>query len=154
MGGPEPAKDTKAVPAVMERLSLESCQDIPYSQGRPDRRARLRRKLCCSFCGKSESEVAKLAAGPGGIHICDACVEACRLFMSGTAALPRDFDPATWPTDRLVAALGPLNATAEAHREHLAKIVDTLRHREVSWAKIAEPLGVSRQTAWERFGGQ
>jgi hypothetical protein len=107
----------------------------------------VRRKLCCSFCGKSEREVAKLAAGPGGVHICDACVEAGRLFMSGTAALPRDFDPATWPTDRFVAALGPLHATAEAHREHLAKIVDTLRHREVSSAKIAEPLGVSCQTA-------
>jgi len=114
----------------------------------------MRRKLCCSFCGKSEDEVAKLAAGPAGIHICDGCVEACRLFMSGSAALPRDFDPATWPTDRLLAALGPLNATAEAHREHLSKIVDTLRSREVSWAKIADPLGVSRQTAWERFGGQ
>ncbi|WP_425440782.1 ClpX C4-type zinc finger protein [Phreatobacter oligotrophus] len=99
----------------------------------------MRRKLCCSFCGKSEREVAKLAAGPGGVHICDACVQAGRLFMSGTAALPRDFDPATWPTDRFVAALGPLHATAEAHREHLAKIVDTLRHREVSSAKIAEP---------------
>ena len=24
------------------------------------------KKLCCSFCGRSESEVAKLAAGPGG----------------------------------------------------------------------------------------
>ncbi|MBX3583173.1 MAG: hypothetical protein KF810_14890 [Rhizobiaceae bacterium] len=111
------------------------------------------KKLCCSFCGRSESEVAKLAAGPGGVHICDACVEACRLFMSG-AALPRDFEPATWPTDRLLAALGPLSATVDAHRAYLASIVDTLRHREVSWAKIAQPLNVSRQTAWERFGGR
>jgi hypothetical protein len=34
----------------------------------------------------------------------------------------------------------------------LGEVVDALRQREVSWAKIAEPLGVSRQTAWERFG--
>jgi ATP-dependent Clp protease ATP-binding subunit ClpX len=108
--------------------------------------------LCCSFCGKSEHEVAKLAAGPGGLHICDACVEACRLFMVGEAALPRDFDPTTWPTERLLEALGPLNATTEAHHRHLGDIVATLRTRGLSWAKIAEPLGVSRQTAFERFG--
>ena len=108
--------------------------------------------LCCSFCGKSEREVEKLAAGPGGIHICDACVEACRLFMSGDAALPRDFAPAHWPTDRLLAVLGPLNRTSEAHRKHLGNVVDALRARDVSWARIAEPLGVSRQTACERFG--
>lgn len=108
--------------------------------------------LCCSFCGKSEHEIAKLAAGPGGIHICDECVEACRLIMSGEAAAPRDFDPANWPTERLLQVLGPLNKTCEAHRGHLGKVVDALRARETSWAKIAEPLGVSRQTAWERFG--
>jgi hypothetical protein len=111
-----------------------------------------RRTHCCSFCGKSEREVAKLAAGPGGIHICDGCVEACRLFMSGAAALPRDFKPANWPTERLLDVLGPLNATAEGHRRHLGDVVDTLRAREISWARIAERLGVSRQTAWERFG--
>jgi len=112
----------------------------------------LKKTLCCSFCGKSEHDVAKLAAGPGGVHICDACVEACRLFMSGDAALPREFEPASWPTERLLQALAPLAATADAHRKHLGEIVDTLRAREVSWAKIGEMLGVSRQTAWERFG--
>ena len=49
----------------------------------------MRRKLCCSFCDKSEREVARLAAGRGGIHICDGCVEACRLFMSGSVGVSR-----------------------------------------------------------------
>jgi ATP-dependent Clp protease ATP-binding subunit ClpX len=109
------------------------------------------KRLCCSFCGKSEREVAKLVAGPS-VYICDACVEACRLYMSGETALPRDFDPANWPTERLLEVLGPLNATSEAHRRHLGDVVDALRTREISWAKIGEQLGVSRQTAWERFG--
>lgn len=108
--------------------------------------------LCCSFCGRSEQEAAKLAAGPGGVHICDACVETCRVIMEGDAAPPREFQPATWPTERLLGVLAPLNATLEAHRTHLGAVVDVLRGREVSWAKIAEPLGVSRQAAWERFG--
>ena len=30
-------------------------------------------KLHCSFCGKSETEVAKLVAGPR-VYICDSCV--------------------------------------------------------------------------------
>ena len=72
--------------------------------------------------------------------------------MSDTAAKPRVFDPITWPTERLLAVLGPLNAMAEAHRRHLGDVVDVLRTRDVSWAKIAAPLGVSRQTAHERFG--
>lgn len=37
------------------------------------------RHLACSFCGKNETEVAKLVAGPKGyirprVYICDACV--------------------------------------------------------------------------------
>ncbi|MDD2393802.1 MAG: ATP-dependent Clp protease ATP-binding subunit ClpX [Eubacteriales bacterium] len=31
----------------------------------------------CSFCGKSESEVGKLIAGPGEIFICNECVDLC-----------------------------------------------------------------------------
>ena len=31
------------------------------------------RKLHCSFCGKSETEVEKLVAGPR-VYICDSCV--------------------------------------------------------------------------------
>jgi ATP-dependent Clp protease ATP-binding subunit ClpX len=33
--------------------------------------------LRCSFCGKDETQVAKLVAGPKA-HICDACVAAAR----------------------------------------------------------------------------
>ena len=131
------------------------CQGFPYCQVKPDMGAvmlmSVRRTLCCSFCGKSERDVAKLAAGPGGVHICDGCVEACRLFMSGEAALPGDFQAANWPTERLLEVLGPLNATAEEHRRHLGEVVDALRARDISWARIGEKLGVSRQTAWERF---
>jgi hypothetical protein len=111
--------------------------------------------LHCSFCGKSEKQIEKLVAGPGGLHICNECVETCQLVMHGDAqAAGRDFDPASWPTERLLAVLAPVNTTVEAHREHLQRIVDALRVRDISWAKIAEPLKISRQSAWERFGGQ
>ena len=34
-------------------------------------------KIRCSFCNKSEDQVRKLIAGPGGVYICDDCVEIC-----------------------------------------------------------------------------
>jgi len=110
------------------------------------------KKLHCSFCGKSEDEIQKLAAGPGGIFICDECVDACRAIMHGEGAgVSRAFDPRTWPKERLLAALKPVSGTADAYRDHLQTIVDALRAQDVSWGAIANALGVSRQTAWERF---
>jgi hypothetical protein len=110
-------------------------------------------KLHCSFCGKSETEVAKLCTSPGGVYICDACVEAARVVMAGpeTPGLNRAFDPTTWPTERLTALLKPIDGTIQGYREHLQSIVDTLRVRKTSWAVIGEALGVTRQAAWERF---
>ena len=32
----------------------------------------------CSFCAKDQSHVRRLVAGPGGVYICNECVEACR----------------------------------------------------------------------------
>ena len=35
----------------------------------------------CSFCGKNQSEVRKLVAGPS-VHICDECVELCKKILT------------------------------------------------------------------------
>jgi ATP-dependent Clp protease ATP-binding subunit ClpX len=43
-----------------------------------------RRKLLhCSFCGKDETQVAKLVAGPK-VYICDACVATARNIMDNS----------------------------------------------------------------------
>ncbi len=34
-------------------------------------------EICCSFCGKKQSEVMKLIAGPNNIYICDECISIC-----------------------------------------------------------------------------
>ncbi|MDO5344343.1 MAG: ATP-dependent Clp protease ATP-binding subunit ClpX [Lachnospiraceae bacterium] len=34
-------------------------------------------KIRCSFCNKSEDQVRKLIAGPGGVYICDECIDIC-----------------------------------------------------------------------------
>lgn len=109
----------------------------------------MRRKLTCSFCGKSEREVAKLIAGGKGGHICDTCIAVCNKILE---ALPKTF--AGWDTlsdDQLLAALKPASATVEATRAVLQAQIDELRQRDVSWEAIGKALGVSRQAAWERF---
>ena len=109
---------------------------------------RLRRRLRCSFCSRSESEVAKLIAGPK-VHICDACVGVCNAILDAT---PKGSGDWTTLTDaQLLAALKPAEASLAAVRLVLQAQVDTLRGRGVSWSQIGDALGVSRQAAWERF---
>ena len=45
-------------------------------------------EMCCSFCGKTRSQVSKLIAGPGGVYICDECVHACSDAASADDGLP------------------------------------------------------------------
>ncbi len=40
-------------------------------------------KKVCSFCSKDQSKVRKMVAGPGGVFICDECVELCSDIMFG-----------------------------------------------------------------------
>ena len=35
-------------------------------------------KYQCSFCGKSQEQVHRLIAGPGGVYICNECIDLCR----------------------------------------------------------------------------
>jgi hypothetical protein len=104
----------------------------------------------CSFCWKTRKQVAMLVAGPGGVHICDACVALCSRMVTGkpTAAF------AGWESltdEEFLAALPAsayaMNSAEEGLRDH----VQALRRRSVSWERIASALGVSRQAAWERF---
>ncbi len=36
------------------------------------------KQIKCSFCGKYQEQVRRIVAGPGGVYICDECVELCR----------------------------------------------------------------------------
>ena len=110
------------------------------------------RTMHCSFCGKSQHEVAKLIAGAGQIFICGECVGLCNQYISGEAPDLSGFSPmSAWTSEKLLALLAPTNDTVDGYREYLQAMVDELRGREVSWAAIGRALGVSRQAAWERF---
>lgn len=107
-------------------------------------------KLFCSFCRKSAKEVPSLIAGPG-VHICGNCVGVCNKIIEG---LPAD-GFAGWESledGALLANLDKSQAAFEGARAVLQQQIDVLRKRDVSWQKIGDALGVSRQAAWERFG--
>jgi len=111
------------------------------------------KKLYCSFCFKSQHEVRKLISGPGNIFICDECTELCNEII---AVGPKDksrksLSVGDLPTERLLDRLQPIEDTLQGRGNMLQEVVDILRSREVSWAQIGAALGISRQTAWERF---
>ncbi|RKX95681.1 MAG: ATP-dependent Clp protease ATP-binding subunit ClpX [Spirochaetes bacterium] len=58
-------------------------------------------KKVCSFCGKDQSQVRKMVAGPGGVYICDECVELCSEIMFGDdkSEVMIDFDTLPTPVD-------------------------------------------------------
>jgi len=107
--------------------------------------------LYCSFCLKSQHEAAKLIAGPGFIFICDACVGLCDDMLAGRPLRSKTPSLDDIPSDRLLSQLKPIEQTLQGKGGPLQAVVETLRRREVSWAAIGEALGVSRQSAWERF---
>jgi hypothetical protein len=109
----------------------------------------IKRKLRCTFCGKSETEVARLIGGGSRKYICDACIGICNNILDAT---PLPFTG--WESmndERLLTAVKASEASVAALRSLQQAQVEALRKRAASWAKIGEALGVSRQAAWERF---
>ena len=108
----------------------------------------------CSFCGKAQTEVKTLVAGPG-VFICDECVQLCQAIIDKKPAaqeVPGSLLPDSAPTETLLKTLAGYNGAFERVDASMQDIVDILREREVSWAMIGQALAVSRQAAWKRFG--
>lgn len=114
--------------------------------------AAMSKTLYCSFCMKSQHEVAKLVAGPAQVFICDECVELCNLYIAGRPPKLTKFPPLeSVATERLLQHLQAIEETVQGKGDQLQRTVDLLRSRDVSWSQIGAALGVSRQSAWERF---
>jgi ATP-dependent Clp protease ATP-binding subunit ClpX len=109
----------------------------------------------CSFCGKSQKKVKKLIAGPG-VYICDECLALCNDILeahggadASTAVVGRGLDEVD--TAELVRELGGASLVTRSIDRRFKTTVNELRKRGLSWSKIGEALGTSRQAAWERF---
>lgn len=93
-----------------------------------------------------------LVSCPESIFLCSECVEASNEVIAGrlpdVSKRPHDED---WPTERLLERLRPIEGMVQGKGNQLQWVVEPLRSREVSWAQIGAALGISRQSAWERF---
>jgi ribosomal protein L37AE/L43A len=107
--------------------------------------------LYCSFCSKSQHEVKRLISGPFSIFICDECVDQCNEIIAGGKAKSPKMTIEEVSTERLLQRLQPIEDTLQGKGNQLQQVVEILRLREVSWAQIGGALGISRQSAWERF---
>jgi hypothetical protein len=111
----------------------------------------------CSFCGKPNTEVAKLVAGPG-VYICNECVALSQQVIDADARPPAVPRLAPWQQahdlDAVLENLPRIAKAAQLVEESLAGWVGRGRELGATWARIGEALGMTRQSAWARFSGE
>jgi hypothetical protein len=115
----------------------------------------LRASVACSFCLSSTKDVATMVAGPG-VFICDTCVAHCVEIIANKPAAPPE--PVSWDrdlTDEVLLDLLPKVSAAGAQVERqLTGYVRKARAAGITWQRIGAALGMTRQSAWERFSGE
>lgn len=110
----------------------------------------------CSFCGKAETEVQKVIAGPG-VYICDGCVHKCNAILVTEDGPPEPQLPSweeSMTDEQILEYLPRIAAVGTQVETTLRRWVARLRERGVTWARIGSALGMARQSAWERFSGK
>ncbi|HXZ65364.1 MAG TPA: ClpX C4-type zinc finger protein [Streptosporangiaceae bacterium] len=122
----------------------------------------LRSTMACSFCLKSPGAVAKMIGGPG-VFICNECVGLCNDILAQEADRPGTGEPtddavARWQQrlsdEELLSTMPKIQAAAAQVQQHLTAWVRQARERGITWTRIGEALGMTRQSAWERFSGE
>jgi hypothetical protein len=110
----------------------------------------------CSFCGKSNTEVKTLVAGPG-VFICDECVDLSVTVVAATADITseerarlRAQVPDRPVQDILDMVPGLVRSAARVEAE-LARWVGRLRNKGTDWQQIADLVGTSADDARQRF---
>lgn len=104
------------------------------------------------MAGPHSTGIEHLVAGPG-VLICNECVALCtELFASrrppGVPEVPywQQMDD-----DQLLAQLPRIAAVATQVEDNLGIWIRRARDRGISWARIGQAIGMTRQSAWERF---
>ena len=110
----------------------------------------------CSFCMKPNTQVSWLVAGPG-VYICDECVALCQEVGPTAGERSGPMLP-VWAgqtdVDRVLDNLPRIAAAGAQVEETLTGWVRHARGLGATWARIGESLGMTRQSAWERFAGE
>jgi hypothetical protein len=113
--------------------------------------------LACSFCRKPPSAVATLVQGPG-VFICNECVDLCTEIIANKPQIAADPNVSGWEQkmsdEDLLAHLPKVAAASAQVEQQLTTWVRQARSRGITWTRIGEALGMTRQSAWERFSGE
>jgi len=111
----------------------------------------------CSFCGKPNTAVQRLVAGPG-VYICDECIDLTATIVADSARSPQQ-EPAQRrsqyydrPTDDILALLPALIGGADRIEAELTGWIIRLRERGTDWPTIAAAAGLDVEAARRRFG--
>lgn len=109
----------------------------------------------CSFCLKADRDVDKLVAGPG-VYICNECVDLCSQVIGDPPPMPPGM--VSWEDDLdldgVLASLPRMAAAGAQVEQNLRRFVLRARALGATWATIGASLGMTRQSAWERFSGE
>ena len=81
----------------------------------------------CSFCAKDQSHVRRLVAGPGGVYICNECVEACRDVIREEAGVAEETQASAPPPQQEAAEVLPPQAIYERLCDHVVGQDDAKR---------------------------
>jgi hypothetical protein len=109
--------------------------------------------IACSFCGKNKDLVKKVIAGPG-VYICDECIDLCNQIIVEEAGVPAKLTQPEAPVDEALDQMVALHRSREQVDKEVAAAIRALRNRGVTWTKLGAALGISRQSAWERYSGE
>jgi ClpX C4-type zinc finger len=143
---------------VRAALTPYRCQGSPDSKGvAMGPTTEQTATIWCSFCGKSNTEVDKLVAGPG-VQICDGCVAlADAIIQKEYQGKPKEVRLPMWETwsdEQMLDHIPRMAVVVGQVETDLRSWVQELRRRGVTWSKIGAALGTTRQSAWERFSGE
>jgi hypothetical protein len=110
----------------------------------------------CSFCGKPDTTVQRLVAGPG-VYICNECVDLSAAIIADAAGITSEessrrrsqyYDR---PAEDILAMLPAMVRSADRVESELACWIGRLRDRGTDWQTIASAAGVSVEAARQRF---
>jgi hypothetical protein len=108
----------------------------------------------CSFCGKDNTVLEKLIAGPG-VYICNECVGLCNDILTTTASAEEAesvraaFE--SRPASDILDVLPAVARNADSVEADLRRLVGRLVSQGTSWQDVAARLGLQPEVARTRF---
>lgn len=109
----------------------------------------------CSFCGTPGKKGTRLVAGLGAM-MCEPCVNRYYELLHspdrGNSA--RQATSEAMSKEEILRQIPLISRNADQAAAALVEWVGVARERKISWAQISGVLGVSRQSAWERFAAR